>query len=61
MKRFQMITEADARVIEYGSTVTLVIDVSGPPAGIAEGAMAKVGVLATALRRQVVVEVTAAA
>jgi len=24
MKRFQMITEADARVIEYGSTVTLV-------------------------------------
>jgi ribose 5-phosphate isomerase B len=25
MKRFQMITEADARVIEYGSTVTLVV------------------------------------
>jgi len=25
MKRFQMITEADARVIEYGSTVTLVL------------------------------------
>src|SRR5258705_12739858 len=24
MKRFQIITEADARVIEYGSTVTLV-------------------------------------
>src|SRR3954467_2238930 len=24
MKRFQMITEADARVLEYGSTVTLV-------------------------------------
>src|SRR5438477_10875035 len=24
MKRFQMITEADARVIEYGTTVTLV-------------------------------------
>ncbi len=25
MKRFQMITEADARVLEYGSTVTLVV------------------------------------
>jgi ribose 5-phosphate isomerase B len=25
MKRFQMITEADARVIEYGTTVTLVV------------------------------------
>src|ERR687892_171761 len=24
MKRFQMITEADARVLDYGSTVTLV-------------------------------------
>ena len=24
MKRFQMITEAEARVIEYGATVTLV-------------------------------------
>ena len=28
MKRFQMITEADARVIEYGSTVTLEARVS---------------------------------
>jgi ribose 5-phosphate isomerase B len=25
MKRFQMITEADARVIEYGATVTLIV------------------------------------
>ena len=37
MKRFQMITEADARVIEYGSAVTLAHNVSDTALNITSG------------------------